>query len=262
MSTLVLDAPTTARPKPPGDATIIQDYLFAAAELLARDDLRVTTETDMAGWVSIVSSAPRSAGVNPTFNPAMTDHADAYWLHVTHGQRTAAVIAARFIECSGYYDFIRAGALWSRDPSARVDILIDEPGPAGRLAHTGGLWVDPDYRGIGLSWLMPRFNHCFATLRWDLASITAMVFEGLKKTGIPEKNYGSEISRLMIDGHFEPTGRPERITSLEYSRDFIIDRARNDAQLIGNDGDQQMRDLAPIASQRNDQAAVHRRDVA
>lgn len=262
MSTLLLEPPASTRSKTPSDAAVLQDYLFGAAELLARDDLRVTTETDMAGWVSIVASAPRSAGVNPTFNPAMTDHADAYWLHVRHGDRTAAVIAARYLECAGYYDFVRAGGLWSRDPSSRIDILIDEPGPAGRLAHTGGLWVDPDYRGVGLSWLMPRFNHCMAALRWDLEAVTAMVFEGLKKTGIPEKNYGSEDSRLMIDGHFAPTGRVERITSLEYSRPFLVERARNDSLLIGNDGDQQMRDLAPIASQRNDQAAVNRRDVA
>lgn len=262
MSIRLLDAPVSAQVNSPSDPAILEDYLFAATEMLSRDDLRITTETDMTGWVSIIERAPRSAGVNPTFNPAKTDHRDAYWLHVRHGERTAAVIAARYIECPAYYDFVRAGTLWSRDPAATVDILIDEPGPGGRLAHTGGLWVDPEYRGIGLSWLMPRFNHCMATLRWNLDSVTAMVFESLKKTGIPEKNYGSEVSRLMIDGDFAPTGRVERITSLEYSIPFLVERARHDSELIGNDGDQQMRDLAPIASQRHDQAAVNRRDVA
>lgn len=262
MSIQLVETSNSAPATSPSDSAVLEDYLFAAVEMLSRDDLRITTETDMTGWVDVVANAPRSAGVNPTFNPAKTDHADAYWLHVQHGSRTAAVIAARYIECPAYYDFVRAGGLWSRDPASTIDILIDDSGPGGRLAHTGGLWVDPAYRGIGLSWLMPRFNHCFAALRWKLDSVTAMVFEGLKKTGIPEKNYGSEVSRLMIDGDFAPTGRPERITSLEYSLPFLVQRARHDSELIGDDGDQQMRDLAPIASQRNDQASINRRDVA
>lgn len=243
------------------DLAAIEAYLLAATELLARDELTVTIESDMTGWVDIVANAPRSAGVNPTFNPAETDHEDAYWLRARRGDETAAVLAARLIDCAGYYAFVRRGGLWARTPLS-LDILVDDPLPSGRLAHTGGLWVAPAFRGIGLSWLLPRFNHCTAVVRWDVSDVTAMVFEGLKRTGIPDQNYGAEQSRLMLDGFFPPTGRAETITSLEYSRNFLVNRARNDAELIWHHRDEQMRDLAPIASQRNDQTTVHSHNIA
>lgn len=238
--------------------TTVRRYVHAAMDLLEREGLAVDVEHRMEDWAGTVRAGARNAGANPTFDPDATgpfepDH--AFWLRVRRGDHVLAVAASRLIDCGWYYHHVRAGLLWSRAPGRPVPILIDEPGFRGPLAHSGGFWVRPDARGTGLSWIIPRLNQAISQLVWPIEDVCSVIFAGVHDAGLPAA-YGSHRCRLLVDGEFWPTGRRERIYSAEYPGHHMVARAQRDLDLMHAHPDQQMRDLAAVARQRNGQAAV------
>lgn len=228
----------------------LQSYIEGAVELLARDDLEVRMELDLAEWCRIISSAPRTDGRNPAFTPGETPPPDdAYWLRITHRDgRLAAIMAARYIETElGFYDHVRAGRLWFPDRRP-LPVIPAHPGPAGALAHTGGLWVspDPDFAGIGISWLLTRLNHAVAMTRWDLDWVIGIVFPRLIQKGVAA-NYGAESMELMLDVPYGRDGARVIMYALPNSRDFVVRRSLADLAQIRDEEDKKMRDFAPFA---------------
>jgi len=53
----------------------------------------------------------------------------------------------------------------------------------GRAAFSGAAWVRPDYRGRGLSELLPRFIKAYAAARWELDCIFGMMAEAVERRG-------------------------------------------------------------------------------
>jgi len=241
---------------------LLLSYRASATELLQRDKLTLVIDEDMTAFVRTLSGVPGNTGVNPSFNPAETDHDAAVWIDVRQGSERAAVMAVRYIETPAYYPWVRSGLLWARKPCPEIDIAIDDPTIGGRLAHTGGLWVHPRWRGTGLSWLLPRLIRVLALQLWQIDFSTGLVFEQLQRTGLAKKNYGAQRERFLFDGWFPPTGKRERLYALEYDRDYLLEGVRNDILLIRHNADKKMRDLAPIANQRKHQAPVHAGNVA
>lgn len=259
MHALALEAPPPACPTGHADPlAVVRRYLEAATELLAREGLTVTVRRDMAAWAGIVRAGPKNAGVNPTFDPDCTGpHDDAFWVEIRDAETVVAVAASRLILCEGYYDHVRAGLLWSRPPGRAVDILIDEPGFSGPMAHSGGLWVHPAARGSGLSWIVPRFNQAVSQLVWPIRDVASVIFRGVHDSGLPA-TYGAHCCRPLIDGHFWPTGRNELIYSAEYPGSHLVMRAQWDLDLLHDHGDKKMRDLAAMIREWNRQPAVRR----
>jgi GNAT superfamily N-acetyltransferase len=239
---------------------ILRAYTDAVSGLLARDGFRLEVEEDLRDWVRVMQAAPGTDGINPTFDPSRSgEPEDAYWLHVRAADgTTAAVMAGRYLETDDYHEHVRRGLLWSPASDPRpVETVLQGPGPSGRLSHCGGLWVDPAYRGIGLSWLVPRLNHAVAAYRWGVDGIVGVVFDRLLAKGVPTANYGVPDVRLCVDGWFWPTGRVERMFQTFTPADFLIKRTWDDLEQVRSGGDKKMRDFAPIARKRNDVAAVH-----
>lgn len=252
-------ANTIARPEA-AEAPLetVRRYVDAALELLAREGLAVDVEHRMEDWAAIVRAGARNAGVNPTFDPDATGpfpRDDAFWLRIRDRDQVVAVAASRLIHCDWYYPYVAAGRLWSRAPGRPVPILIDEPGFPGPMAHSGGLWVPPEARGTGLSWIIPRLNQALSQLLWPIEDVCSVIFAGVHDAGLPAA-YGSHRCRLLVDGDFWPTGRRERIYSAEYPGHAMVRRAQGDLDLLHAHPDQQMRDLAAIARQRQGQPAV------
>jgi len=53
----------------------------------------------------------------------------------------------------------------------------------GTAAFSGAAWVRQDYRGLGLSALLPRFIKAYAAARWDLDVIFGMMAEAVVRHG-------------------------------------------------------------------------------
>lgn len=253
MTALLLDKAVST----PDSTETLTGYLREADKLLAREGFDVIISRDMSRWVEILETAPGSDGVNPTFDPARTGpHDDAFWVGATKDNRIAAVFAMRLFHVEhGWYDLVRRGLLWSSPPGRPTPILIDEAGPTGAIGHSGGHWVHPDYRGIGLSWILPRYGQAWAQIIWSLGYITSVMMADVRKAGIG-RNYGVERTRLLIDGWFWPRQTHKVVYAGEYSADHLVARAARDRSLIVNESDKKLRDFAPIARKRHDEPAI------
>lgn len=235
---------------------VVHDFIAdGVPELLERDGLQYRVGTDLAEWCEIITHAPRTDGRNAAFTPGETAPPDdAYWICVTHADgRIAGIAAGRYLASDvGFYDYIRAGRLWF---PGRPDIPIipTHPGPQGRFAHTGGIWVSPEFAGIGLSWLLPRLNHALALTRWDLDWVIGIAFPAIIGKGIVE-NYGAESMELMLDAPFGAGGKQLVMYALLNSRPYIVERTWGDLLQIRSKQDQKMRDLAPFAKRKNEPA--------
>lgn len=259
MSVLALEA-VASRPaagRPMGRA-VVDAYLEAAMGVLEREGFRISIDRDMRKWAAFLATAPRNAGVNPSFDPDRTGpHDDAFWIAVWSADAIVAVAASRLVHCERYYDFVRTGLLWSRRPGRPVDILVTDPGFPGPMSHSGGLWVHPSFRGCGLSWVVPRMNQAISQLLWPIDDVASVIFQAVHDKGLPA-TYGAHRCRRLIDGYFWPTGRNELIFSAEYPGPHLVERADRDLDLMQNHRNKQMRDLAAMARQWNGEATVAR----
>lgn len=234
-------------------SALLAAYLHTGHTLLARDGLQLREPVSLEEWKSMLETAPETAGINPSFDPDVSLINDGYGVFVEAGDgRIVGCAASRLLITPAYFDEIRSGNLWfSRVPvPGPIDSVIEGAGPSGRIGHAGGYWVHPDWRGIGISWLMPRMVHALNVLRWWIDHHSGVVFAGLQQTSVPTKNYGVTVCELAVDGYFSPTGKRERLFHVGATRDDILSRTRRDLERMTRNPDQKMRDLAPIASKR------------
>jgi|GEM_PF-351943 len=240
----------------------VPQYLSAAAHLLARSGIRADLRTDLGEWTSHLAAAPGNTGVNPTFNPAChvpIDPETAFWIALLdRAGSIAACMACRLFLTASYYDLMRTGRLWyTADRIAPVDLLLVGTGPSGRVSHSGGLWVRPDFRGTGLSWVLPRLVGATALEAWSIDFHTGIVFAGLNSKRVPDRNYGVSRNARAIDGYFPPTSQREVIYSVETPAIDIANRTATDLAEILRHPDKEVRDFAPIAKQRRDKAPIN-----
>ena len=60
----------------------------------------------------------------------------------------------------------------------------------GRVVYTGGAWVHPSCRNLGLSDLLPRFSKAYAFTRWNPDFLTSLMLERNFQRGLAAKfNY-------------------------------------------------------------------------
>lgn len=244
------------------DTDLLVTYLEAAQKILAHEQIDVGAYEGLAEWGAVMRHAPGSVGVNPTFDDVIQyiDPSDSFSFAFKVDGEPVAVMACRRFQTESYYDLVRSGRVWYAQPDFDTLTLQQSgPGPSGIVSHTGGLWVHPDYRGIGLSWILPRMIGASAVVLWQIDWHTGMVFSKLNRTQISQKNYGSTDNRVLIEGYFPPTGRIERIFSNETPRTDIVERTRRDLVEIRGNRYQKVRDLAPIANKRTDEAPVSSR---
>lgn len=243
--------------EPQSAVSILDQYIREAEELLLRSGYTATQNHDMPRWADIVANAPRSSGVNPTFNPAVSGpFRAAHWIELRSGGELAAVAAMRLFECpDGYYELVRQGLLWSRPPGRKTPIIIDRHGIGGAIAHSGGLYVRPEYRGDGLSWIVTRLNQAWAMRDWALNAIYGLMFSGIHDAGLTA-NYGAQSCPVMLEGEFWVTGTEVRIYSAEYPLPHLVARLVRDLGLLRHNRHKQVRDLAPLVAKRDNKAAV------
>jgi len=249
-------------PQQGGPGPEVEAYVIASVDLLNRSGFNVMLRTDMAVWRSTVVDGGYK--INPTFDPDLNalGGANAFWLQVTMpGEGTVGCIANRVFATSDYVAIIENGTLWYEHPPAtvaRMTFLLPHLRGhiKGAIGHHGGLWVAPQFRGQGLSWILPRLTRALSILRWDVDWHCGMVFGSLRDRGVPTDNYGYSAVELCIDGYFPPTDSEERLFMTmirRYDMDLQIVR---DLDLMKLHADKQVIDFAPIARQRQDQPLV------
>lgn len=158
----------------------------------------------------------------------------------------------RFIDCgrAGYYDLVRQGLLFDRNPEAPLPILIERPGAFGRACFGGGVYVAPEHRKRGLSWLLAQYGRAVAIRIWNLNAAYGMVFEALRANGLAESSYGGKRTLKMFEGYFPPKGGDAVVWSIEHDIPHLLDGMRETILQITLGRYEQMADLAPRRVQR------------
>jgi hypothetical protein len=208
----------------------VLDLVDAALEWLDERKLTLAIEPDVAGWASHMRQAPKTKGVNPTFDPTFSavDRRNSFWVNVMDEGRTVACGAGRLFETEDYLELKRSLRLWfDRAPvpfRERLPLIVPETAPfiAGRVGHEGGLWVHPAHRKRGLSMLIPRLVRAISLGRFAVEWQCGVNFEDLTKSGLPTSAYGFPHCVPCIDGLFPPTGRHERMHMVYMSRAELL----------------------------------------
>lgn len=221
------------------DYANIHNYVGLCFDWIARRDLVLTVETDMRAWADMMRAAPKMVAVNPTFDPDQSylTPSNSFWLRVTHNGRSIACSANRYFETDDFIGLMRSLRLWYDLrpvllPPLAILLPPSSPRISGGMGHSGGLWVHPDYRGIGLSRLLPRLIRVLSLRHFDEDWHSTLVTESLLGSTVPRGAYGYTRFELVIDGHFPVTGQAERIhfgwmdraemiTQLQVDRDWL-----------------------------------------
>ena len=140
----------------------------------------------------------------PTLDPRLSDMSpeNSFWMSGhDSGGRLVATQAARLLDLSRSHldEELRSMRLLYADPSpvlnkgARISVEGDAAIAAaricGRTAYSGGGWYHPDFRGRGLSSILPRISRSLALTRWDTAYTMSLVEPVLTSKGVPGR-YG------------------------------------------------------------------------
>lgn len=248
---------------------LAQQLVRSFINMLKEDGYFVTISSALEDWVALMNAAPKISVINPTFDPRVSDLSaqNSFWLRVTDQTDTpVACIANRLFVTDDYVEVIRSWRLWyDRGLTAirPLNIVLpdDLPFIDGRIGHHGGLWVHPDHRKRGLSFVLPRLTRALSLVRFRPDWHCGMVFAALGDSRLPLANYGYPHMVPCIEGYFPVTDRPERVYMTYISQEEMLDQTRGDLDLLELHPDKKAVDVMAIARQRQDQPAIPARRV-
>lgn len=203
-----------------------RDLLRESQAWFSRRRLTVRYDEDVSGWVRHMRTADQADGTNPTFDPehSPVSAANSYWLDVRDRDgQTVACLAARVIHTDDFSRYISSMRLWfdshSTETRTTLDLVLPPETPviSGAVAHYGGHWVHPSWRGNGIPGVMLPL----------VKTLTMELFGSDWDTGIVLSNsarrrnlltaYGFAKTEICYSGFFPPLGRDETFF-LAYSR--------------------------------------------
>lgn len=204
----------------------VADFASRCADEMSRAGLELTVEHDMAAWARHLRSAVATDGVNPTFDPehnALSPDS-CCWLRIRDA--AGAVVgccATRVFHTPDFTELIASMRLWFdpvpawlRNRRGSLTVLPGAPALAGRVVHSGGLWLRPDYRGRGLVVPLARLTRALAVDGFGAAFDTGFMFRRIAERPGLLAAYGWAHHGPCTAGFFPPTGRDEH-TFLGYS---------------------------------------------
>jgi len=211
---------------------IVQSCFDETLRALRAIGLDPTFSTAMAGWKSMMSSAPKIMLVNPSFDPDENDLTpdNTFWICLTdtRDNRRIACIANRLFVTDNYIELLRTQRVWySRGPRTLLDLVVpaDMPLISGRVGHHSGLWIHPDWRKHGLSGYLTRLARCASLRKFDVDWHVGLVFAALAEKGLPTApttGYGYPHMVLAIDGWQPLTNKADRLYVPWISRAEIL----------------------------------------
>lgn len=135
---------------------------------------------------------------HPEFDPSLHDlHEDnSLWLEVCdeHGI-VVATSAARLIETQDFIELARSYRLWYGDKirfveQLKIVVASDVPIPAGRIVLDGAMWVHPDQRRRGISWILSMYLKAATFSFWNPDWYFGLAYPGITRSRLPLYSYG------------------------------------------------------------------------
>lgn len=193
----------------------VQRFCQLMSEKIAAVGLDVYVESNFRDFIQLRRHLAPDAIQNPTYDP---DHSNlslhnAFWLRaVEPAGDTVAMIAQRVFDSNNFLDDVKTLRLWHDrpDPAAGEIKIIDYGAAAtlsGRIAHSGGLWIDPRYRKKNLSGLLDHLGRGLLLKNFWFDHITGFIVDRLAATGIATKQYGWRDVAGRVDFDFLTGGQ-------------------------------------------------------
>jgi hypothetical protein len=186
----------------------IQRFCELMSDKLARLNMNVFIESDFREFVRLRRELAPAAFLPSTWDPTYNDLSfhNAFWLRaVDHRGRIVATMAQRIFDTASFLDEIRSLRLWCSTgrgaaPGSFGAIACPTAGSlAGRVGHSGGLWIDPAFRKKNVSGYLDHLSRGLLLKNYWFDHITAVIFEKLAAKGIATRQYGWP----RITGYFE-----------------------------------------------------------
>ncbi len=227
-------------------ATVLDDLLRECEAWFSRRGLTLRHDEDVSNWVLHMRTAPATDGINPTYDPehSPVSPGNSYWLDVRdRDARTVACIAARMIHTDDFAQHMSSMRLWF-DPlpsemGGPLNLLLpsDTPVISGAVAHYGGHWVHPDWRGNGIPGiLLPMAKILTMELfgsDWD----TGIVLSNSAQRRDLMAAYGFAKAELCYSGFFPPLHRDETFFLVRSTREQTLRDLPNVMAGLREDGE-------------------------
>ncbi len=152
---------------------------------------------------------------NPELDPNLhdLDERNSIWIKIKDDKGdTIATIAARLcyidslISLCEHYEFWYGEKIRFTTPLNLVYDNISDM-PYGSTAYDGAMWVRPDHRGRGLSWVLSRLCRMIAIRKWNPDWIFGFGFEAVTRAQLPRSVYGYPRFGIFATG-FKFPGHP------------------------------------------------------
>ena len=187
----------------------IQRFCEMMSDKLARLNMNVFIESDFREFVRLRRDIAPTAFLPSTWDPHYNDDLsfhNGFWLRaVDHRGRVVATIAQRIFDTESFFEEICSLRLWCTNRRVAVKGsfgALECPTAAsiaGRVGHSGGLWIDPDFRKKNVSGYLDHLSRGLLLKNYWFDHITAVIFEKLAATGIATRQYGWP----RVTGRFE-----------------------------------------------------------
>ena len=196
---------------------LLQTYQDRIAASFQEDGLCLDTEQSLLRWTTVVRTKYPNAYITPALDPSRVTLAPpwSFGLFLSDHGHLVAYTAARSLITDGFPKEIATMRFWCEkapETYGELDCMVvprDLPRIAGKVAHEGALWVDPNYRRRGIAARLSRFVRAAAARRWMLDWITGIARPEVAGPGIPQKSYGYDHMVPLVDGYI-PLGNNER----------------------------------------------------
>lgn len=237
------------------ELSLIQNYSIQASMHFARIGVEFSVDPDLMGWVELMEgNAGSNVGINRAFDPRGKSDVKGFWLRADYEGRTVSCQAARFLGDDDVYRLIDTAELWNGPGAAPQPLPAPFPrdlNMTGRVVHTGGHWVSPEWRyrqrvaegktpGY-FSEIFPRLTRSFCVRDYRCDHLFSFVVGATGDSSLVHGAYGWARMVPWFDGWFLWANKSTRInivtaTADEHMRDlsrtFLAEVADRNKQVL------------------------------
>lgn len=217
----------------------IQTYVDRSCEHLESVGLRYALSDDMEAWAAWLLDQPDSHGVSKTHDPQHTHMGpqNSFWASLEDSKgRVIACHAQRLIVTDDFYDdIVTQTAFFDRVPKLRLDALDLKLEAklmqiSGRVCLGGGLYIHPDWRGVGLYNVLSRMTRAISLRHFKLDWYVAYFLTTKSRTQLGLDGAAFARAVPLLSGIYPPYGRKTDIQLMTMTREEALAQIRQENQ--------------------------------
>jgi|GEM_PF-1049170 len=180
--------------------------------------------------------------INPTYDPELSNIGPRdYWLHLKDSNgKSIACMGERFFETDDFMRLVISGEIWwaggLTSNAARREmgycglekfrVVFPRTRISGLISHSGSVWIEPEWRKVGLSLFIPYISRSLSLRNYDIDFNTGFVRPNLYCTPVPKETYGYPNVELCFDAYWPPVSGREQLYVCYISRKECIEKIR------------------------------------